>query len=129
MRKKTVNNIFDQFMWHFLYMLPFVLLLISIIAYGMSKDGASFNFTEFYNGLPAVFDSFFTNTLDMSGNVVYTTLSDLFGSASEVFPFFKSAFFPNYFTYFIMLSIIHVVVDVLLFLPRICHNLLERASK
>lgn len=110
MRKKTINNFFDNVMWYLVYMLPLVCFVILLF-----KTGHSFGLAECITscGLGILTD-----------NVVYTALNSIFGSGG-VFPLFMSSDILLYFSYFICVWICHIAVDVLLFLVRYAHKLMD----
>lgn len=110
MRKKSISHFFDTVFWYILYALPLLLLLISSIR-SSTVVTLSECMTNF--GLSVT-----------SSNIVYTTLSDLFG-ASGVLPLFASTDVLLFATYFINVMILHVIVDVLLFIIRLCHKWLN----
>lgn len=105
------SKIFDNLLWYSLYMLPIILIVLA-----WSKG----QFLPLTQVLESAGLSLLTN------NVVYDALVSMFGSASEYLPTFLSDGVIEYLAYFIMLMIIHIVVDVLLFIPRYCHKLIDK---
>lgn len=105
------SKIFDNLLWYGLYMLPIILIIISW------TSGHFLPLNQVINnaGLSLLTD-----------NVVYDSLVTIFGSASEFLPTFLNNGVIEYLSYFIMLMIIHIFVDVLLFIPRYCHKLIDK---
>lgn len=111
---RKIRCFWDNLFWYILYMLPIILLLINWCC-----------------GATSSFSSVFTN-LGLSivnDNIILTALIDLFGSSSQIFPLFTSNEILIYLTYFIGLMIVHIFVDVLLFIPRWCHSMFDKGGK
>lgn len=109
MRKRTLNCLFDNVMWYLIYLLPLIafgILLINNPSITLSGAMSSV-------GLGVLTD-----------NVVFTALSGIFGTGG-VLPLFVSADILLYFSYFICVWLCHLAVDVLLFLVRYAHHLME----
>lgn len=73
-----------------------------------------------------VFKQDFSANLQMFGindsNIIYNTLDDLFGS-SGIFPLFSAnSPYLLYFTYLIVIELMHLFVDFLVFIPRLAHK-------
>ena len=60
-------------------------------------------------------------------NVIYTTINGVFGPSGEL-PLFNAAL-TTYLTYFVIVELAHLIVDVLLFIPRLAHNWMSYFSK
>jgi len=109
MRKKTISNLFDNFFWYVVYMLPILLLLIYWFKTGSLSLVSCMNSA----GLGVVVD-----------NPIYTSLNAIFGSAGT-FPLFASADLIAFGSYFVCAFLLHLFVDFLLFIPRLCHKWLK----
>ena len=110
MRKKTINHLFDSFMWYVVYLTPLLIWL-----------GISIRIGKF-STLSSAFDLIGMNIF--TDNVILSSLSNIFGIGG-VFPLFASNDVLIYFTYFVSVYLIHLVVDFLLFIPRLCHKWLN----
>lgn len=110
---RKIKNISDYIFWYSLYMLPIILLVLNWCCAGQIS-------------FAGVFDIVGLNIL--TDNIVFTALTGVFG-VGGVFPVFQNTIILEYLTYFIMLVIIHIMVDVLLFIPRFCHKLLDKGEK
>lgn len=107
MRNKTISHLFDNIMWYGLYLLPVILFMLAVFRTGdvvtltqvMSNAGLSI----------------------FSENFVYVGLNNLFGSAG-VMPLFVVPDILAYSSYFISVFLVHLAVDVLLFIPRFAHK-------
>jgi hypothetical protein len=100
-------------MWYLLYLLPilsFGILLATGTATTLSASMSIF-------GLDV-----------LSSSTIYTSLNGIFGSTG-VFPLFNSPDMLLYFTYFISVWICHLAVDVLLFIVRWFHSILDGGFK
>lgn len=128
MRKKTISNLFDYVFWYVLYSLPLILCFIAFIVYGLGYNGSSeyIDNTSINTFFSSYLGNFFSSTISVTDNLVYDTLFKIFGVGSQFFQFFSAnSVVLMYLTYFILLNIVHVIVDVILFVPRVCHKLLD----
>lgn len=114
MRRKSMKCLFDNLFWYTLYMLPILLLIINWLCSGTPSFASVFSYAR----------------LDIvSNNVIFTALVDLFGADSQIMPIFSNNDVLMYLSYFILLMILHIIVDVLLFIPRYCHKILNGDEK
>lgn len=107
MRKRTCSYFFDTFMWWLIYLLPFLMYLFGFI-WGRSP----------ITSVSTFFDS---TGLASSNSVILTSLVDLFGP-SGILPLFENVVVFQFFSWFIATMLIHLAVDFLLFIPRLCHK-------
>ena len=121
--KKAGNTRFayklDKFFWFFIQFIPlfsWLVYLISFTGYG-SKDPSVLSFG---NWIANYFLGF-----SLQENIVFTTLLRIFGQGG-VFPIFGTAMI-YFFTYLIMIEIVHVVYDVIVFIPRLAHEWISKA--
>ena len=114
MRKKNFTYYVDTLFWNILYMLPIFILLIFTWSSGSIV------------GISSVFSSLGLEIFN--DNIVVTTLSDIFGSGG-ILPIFTSNDMIIFLSYFIYMNILHLVVDVLVWLPRLAHHWLDGFSK
>lgn len=108
MRKKTINNLFDNILWFVIYLLPIILLCINYL---------KGNFVDL--------TSFFNDTFGLLDNVVSKSFIDIFG-VNGVMPLFNNTWIFSLFGYYVSVYCCHLVVDFLLFIPRIAHHLLDK---
>lgn len=111
MRKKSIFYLFDTGFWFFVSVLPLIVFLVML----------------WHNGATGItlIDCFNACNLNIvTDNIVYTSLISLFGS-DGVFPMFSSPDILVYFTYLVLINICHLVVDILLFIPRYAHKLMD----
>lgn len=114
MTNKRIYNFFDNLLWSVIYMLPLLLFI------GMSIRTGSW----------VTLDSVFT-TLGLtmvSDNIIYTALDGIFG-ASGVLPLFSDVGVLMYVTYFASCVCLHFIVDVVLWLVRWGHDLIDKGGK
>lgn len=113
MRKRTIKCLADTIFWYALYFLPIIVLLITCI----------------HNPITSV--SNVINTLGLNvlqDSVVFTSLSSIFGTGG-VLPFFQSPDILIFFTYYICVYILHLLVDFVIFIPRIAHKWLNHFTQ
>ena len=107
MRKRTISNLCDNIMWYLIYLIPIFPMLILIF-----KTGSAITLSSAMSSIG--FDVLTTTP-------VYTALDSIFGSAGTL-PIFVSPDVLLYMSYFVCVFLIHLAVDFLLFIPRICHK-------
>ena len=109
---RKIKCIADTIFWYSLYSLPIILLILS-----------------YFRGTDYSLSAIFSNVgLDIiSTNPIYDVLVQMFYTDGFL-PVFSNTVIIEYFSYFIMLVIIHVFVDVLLYIPRFCHKLIEKGD-
>lgn len=112
MRTKTVEMVIDRAFWALVLIMP-------VLAYLIINHHGSTDFIT-------VLSQF--NVTDT--NLIYTTLVDIFGSSGYLSFFDTSTVNPIllYMSFFFAVEVVHVIVDVLLFIPKITVEILDKAS-
>lgn len=110
MRKKTIKNICSTVFWYVLYLLP----VISYLLYLFGRNGAD----------PSLFSAFLGNFVVLENNIVYSTLSSIFG-ANGILPFTNSNALFIILTWYVFVYIAHLLIDFLLFIPSYAHKLIK----
>ena len=64
----------------------------------------------------------------LQDNIIFTTLSDIFGTGG-VLPFFQSTDLIIFFTYYICVYLLHLLVDFVIFIPRLAHKWLNHFTQ
>ena len=134
MRKKTLKFTVEKIFWYLLLLLPIISYLIWLCAMSGAMNLTSLQDMDGIIILQSLKDlSMFSSFCDAQGilfdssNVIFTTFVSLFGS-SGVFPVFDTA--GNavvwYMTYIVHMYIFRIIVEVLSFLPELCHKFKER---
>ena len=114
MRKRNVSYLIDKLFWILIAVLPLIVWLIVIARIGQLTS------------LVDVMTS--THLLPLMNNSIFTTLSDIFGSTGVV-PLIQNPDILLYMSYFIGVTLIHLLVDFVLFIPRIAMNWLDNLYK
>jgi len=114
MRKRTITFLTDKIFWYLIYSLP--LLLILLVSF---RSGTVDSISSLLSA------GGFTLSPD---NLIYTTLLSLFGS-SGVMPLFSDTGFIMLATWFVSTFIVHIAVDIVLWVPRFCHMLLSKSNQ
>lgn len=123
MRKRTISFWFDKIFWYLLYFLPVIAYLIYLATCSGFADStlASSSFSVFLSntGLANL----------ITDNVVFTSLLDIFATGGILG--FVEASSPIFviLTWFINVMIMHLFVDFLLFIPRLCHKWLGKLTQ
>lgn len=119
MIKKNVFKIADWLLWTLLALLPLIVYLFEFIAVsGMTTAPTVTSFADVVSRFVA----------PDSSNVIYTLLSSVFGS-SDIAIGQLSTPLLQYFTYFVIIELVHFVVDFALFIPRWALKLMDKASE
>lgn len=107
MRKRNISYLFDTIFWYLLYALP---LIVALIFY--ARTGTIIGFSQIMVDCGLAVDT---------SSIVYTTLLSIVGTNGSM-PLFASADIVAVFTYFINVLIAHLLVDFVLFIPRLAHD-------
>lgn len=119
MTKKNVLRIADWLLWTLLALLPVIVYLFEFIAVsGMTTVPTVTAFAD-------VISRFVSPD---SNNVIYTLLSSVFGSPDIAIGKLTTPLL-QYFTYFVIVELVHFVVDFALFVPRWALKLMDKASE
>ena len=119
MTKKNVLRIADWLLWTLLALLPVIVYLFEFIAVsGMTTAPTVTPFAD-------VISRFVSPD---SNNVIYTLLSSVFGSSDIAIGKLTTPLL-QYFTYFVIVELVHFVVDFALFIPRWALKLMDKASE
>ena len=112
MRKRTIKFLIDNLYWAIVFVLPVVLYAIYAVS-ATHQTGTILQFSDIMSSIGLY-----------EGNVIQTALEDLFAT-DGILPLFNSGSTIIYFlTYFVLAEIVHLAVDFLLFVPRLCHKYL-----
>lgn len=112
--KKNPTNILDGIFWYLIYAMPFILYGLSFL----SRTYTPVSLTAFFDFCG----------IDVSSSLVCSTLADIFGT-SGIFPLFDDPVVFQIFAWFVNCMIIHLAVDFLLFIPRLCHKFIDILSE
>lgn len=119
MTKKNVLKIADWLLWTLLALLPVIVYLFEFIAVsGMTTAPTVTAFSDVVSRFVA----------PDSNNVIYILLSSVFGSADIAIGKLTTPLL-QYFTYFVIVELVHFVVDFALFVPRWALKLMDKASE
>ena len=119
MTKKTVLRIADWLLWTLLALLPVIVYLFEFIAVsGMTTAPTVTAFADVVSRFVA----------PGSDNVIYTLLSSVFGSSDIAIGKLTTPLL-QYFTYFVVVELVHFVVDFALFIPRWALRIMDKASE
>lgn len=106
MRKKTIKCLFDNVFWYVVYLLPIGLMLI----YWAKTGAVSLSGAMTSAGLGVLVQ-----------NPIFDALNGIFGTGG-VMPLFSSPDIIMFVSYFASCFLLHLFVDVILLLPRLCHK-------
>ena len=90
-----------------------------------------FSFSS-YNAHPVTFlvwlDQYFAFTRNIEKSAIYSTLYQIFSitSVDSLFPLLSTSLM-TFFTYLATVEIVHVVYDVIVFIPRLAHKWISKA--
>ena len=119
MTKKNVLRIADWLLWTLLALLPVIVYLFEFIAVsGMTTAPTVTAFADVVSRFVA----------PDSSNVIYTLLSSVFGSSDIAIGKLTTPLL-QYFTYFVIVELVHFVVDFALFIPRWALKIMDKASE
>lgn len=118
MRKRNIKTFADTFMWYIVYTLP----LLAYMLYMLAMPSTSTSVVDFATFMTS------SGFALSSVNPVYTAIASVFGNGG-IMPLFNDVGIVMYVAYFASCIIVHIAVDVLVFIPRIAHNYLDGFTK
>lgn len=113
MRKRSMLNLADTLFWYLIYLLPVLMYLINAVNHDVTT-----------------FESFMTTILGFvftSDNIIYTALIALLGT-DGILPLFTSQAPLLMVTWFASMVLVHLFIDFIVFIPRLCHKWLGKVS-
>lgn len=122
--KKTGNTRFfyklDKIFWFIISLFP----LFSWLIYLFSFSGYAASPLTFYVWL----EQNFAFMGQVSHSAIYSTLYQIFSitSIASLFPALSTSLMA-FFTYLITVEIVHVIYDVIIFIPRLAHKWISKA--
>ena len=134
MRKRTVNCIVKNIFWYTIYLLPIIVALILTLSVTSESFFPWFSEEAIHPHVDGLYLVFINNlerlvrdVIDTDFNPIYLALVSAFGTDGGVFPLFfnESSWgvtFIAYFAYFVSVYLLHILIDFLLFIPRLCHK-------
>ena len=111
MKKSSVYDLVDAIFWG-------VILAFPLIAYVVYLCGVR-------GSVPMAFTAFLTDTLPLLvSGTVFETITEMF---TNYLPFFSSmSWVAVLLTWFCFVEYAHVVFDILVFIPRWCHSMIDK---
>lgn len=119
MRKRNIPILIDSIFWLIMWLLPVLFYLFNYLAYDINIDTISI----------ASFSEFIVNNFGIStGSEIYTTLTTIFTDNNYlgVIDSNISNSLILYVIYIFFIELIHIFVDVILFIPRFAHNFISK---
>lgn len=122
MRKRTIKTVADTIFWYALYFLPVLAYLLFMVS---TKDGTNEWMANIY-----LYD-FLTTFADI--NVLYNPVGEalyfLFDGSEGLIPLFNDYSVIFIFSWYVYIYIIHLMVDFILFIPRLAHNWMNKFTR
>lgn len=118
MRQRTVNHVADTIFWYLIYFLPVIAYLLFILA-EPSTGTTAVDMISFFNNVGFTFND---------TNIIFSTLTSIFGSGG-VLPLFTTNTVIYILTWFVSVFLCHLLVDFVLFIPRLCHKFMKKFTQ
>lgn len=141
MRKRTIRNIADHLFWFLVAILPLILYVIDGFRNGaiaktmgaIQAPESMFNdwftlITGYFGELSTDFGDFMSSFINENG-IIYTSLNGLFGVGGALPLFGSNIALLAYMTWFCTVEIVHLAVDFIVFIPRLCHKWQEKLTQ
>lgn len=111
MRKRSFAYLFDCIFWYTIYLLPIILMVV-------------YYFKGSATPITAIGDFCQQLGINFSSNPLFEAIYGIFG-VDGIFPLLTSSA-PLYpVVWFLSMFLVHLAVDVLLFIPRLCHQWID----
>ena len=124
MRKRTILMLCDKVLWGAILLLPVVAFLLAPWGYSIGGGTSMSGLSGGAINLPT-FSSYLAQFGLSGDNVVYQALKDFFGTNGVIHFFYDDSALLLYFTYFVSVELVHLVIDFILFIPRLAHKWLS----
>lgn len=121
MRKRNLDKIFDHILWYTIYLWPIIAYIFACV----SDSGGAL--TEGFFGFVIQ-----TSVNFAENNPIYWCFEQIFGSAGilPLFDAYELGFEINpiftYLSYFVSVYLCHLMIDFILFIPRLAHKWLKK---
>lgn len=119
MRKRNIPVFFDHLFWFLMWLLPALFYLFNYLAYDINTTGITI----------LGFSEFIVNNFGISStSTLYTALSSVFADTSYlgVIDNTITNSLILYIVYIFFIELVHIFVDVILFIPRFAHNFIAK---
>lgn len=128
MRKQNIGFLFDKILWYILYMLPLIIYLIYTI-----QGLAGYHTTELPNDNTSIYWYTISDCVELVADgintgFIFNTIRSIIGLGGAI-PFDHIDGLVAYFAYFVTIHMVHLLIDVLLFIPRWCHKMLRKGEE
>lgn len=117
MRERTLKSFFDKIMWYGIYLFPLICYAFLCLSFQFDGSNQVLSFDSFMESLTG-FGGF--------GGDLMLTINLLF---ADVLQLTDVGGIQQYVVYLIVVTIIHVIFDIIVFIPRLFHNFLESIEK
>lgn len=117
MRERTLKSLFDKIMWYGIYLFPLICYAFLCLSFQYNGDNAVVDFDIFMSNL--------TGFGQWGGNL-YNVIFNLFTNVLDLTDYSGIA---EYVVYLVVITIIHVIFDIIVFIPRLFHNFLDTLEK
>lgn len=111
MEKRKLNN-FYYFMYEFIWVMLLALPIISYCLYFTNDNYTTISLVQIFNNMG------FNMTQDSVLYTSFTSVLNYFGSSSSALVYFSC--------WLVVLSLTHIFVDILMFLPRLSEKLINK---
>lgn len=115
MRKRNIINFADTAFWYIMYSLPFLAYILQV-----GKADGIISLTEFL--------STFNGGINAVGNLIFSTMADIFGS-NGILPLFNNTAVFEFVAWFGSVFLLHLAIDFVLWIPRFAHKVLKKVSE
>lgn len=122
MRKRTFNHILNKLFWHILYILPLIVFIICLTFNVNTSGDSEFNFVKSIDVESAIAQVWEVCLPVSSNNVVSQAFDSISVHFNMQYLFGQDSFLNCFFTYYVYVVIFHILVDVLLFIPKLAHK-------
>lgn len=122
MRKRTINHILDKIFWYTLYLLPIIVFIICLLSSKSVTGSSEFEYVQALDLEVAMAQTWEVLVPIVEDSAVSTTIESMASYFNLESWLGVDSFFNNFFTYYIYIIIFHLVVDILLFIPKLSHK-------
>lgn len=120
MRKKTVKNMCSTIFWYLLYFLPIIFTIVQYFSFQSWTGEELIDFKhDFLNLFADNLAYFGVDEYSFIASVLIDCFPNFLQSGASTYVVF------SFMDYFVSVYILHIAVDFILFIPKLCHKWLN----
>lgn len=110
MRERTLKSLFDKIMWYGIYLFPLICYAFLCLSFQYNGSNQLLDFYSFMESMTG---------FGQYGGDLFVIVRSLFADVLNVT---DTGGIEMYVVYLVVITIVHVIFDIIVFIPRLFHN-------